>query len=376
MTRPAINPIRWRILDNSGGELFLLAESPVASSTFVSATNSYADSNINIWLNNDLFQCFTSDEQSIINTNSDGDKVYLLSQDETSNSAYFPDGRPDLSIGQFWWLRTPWFNADDGLTYRCLVMRDGSNQGSFPNGGPSSIFVRPALKLSLASVLFASSADSGVPETAGETLLPVTSIIGDMKLTIEDSTQTLAVGAVTANGSTNGSEVAIEYSGATTSANNYLCVELASGSHTYRGVIKALTAGSESGTATFKLAADITAGYTLRFWNEQYNTGYLTNYASTPVSKDIPFTSPAIASDSSTMPAGVAGIAYTIALNAEDGLPPYTWSAAGLPDGLTLSTHGILNSLFYAGFGEFLLPFINPFYTTFICPGLTFRADS
>jgi large repetitive protein len=40
----------------------------------------------------------------------------------------------------------------------------------------------------------------------------------------------------------------------------------------------------------------------------------------------------------SPLPAGTAGTAYTEALTAQGGAPPYTWSAAGLPSGLTISS--------------------------------------
>ncbi len=40
---------------------------------------------------------------------------------------------------------------------------------------------------------------------------------------------------------------------------------------------------------------------------------------------------------------GVAGLAYTEALSATGGVPPYTWTASGLPAGITVSADGIIS---------------------------------
>src|SRR5262252_4261629 len=40
---------------------------------------------------------------------------------------------------------------------------------------------------------------------------------------------------------------------------------------------------------------------------------------------------------------GVAGLAYSEALSATGGVPPYTWAASGLPAGITVSAGGILS---------------------------------
>ena len=40
---------------------------------------------------------------------------------------------------------------------------------------------------------------------------------------------------------------------------------------------------------------------------------------------------------------GVAGLAYSEALSATGGVPPYTWAASGLPAGITVSADGILS---------------------------------
>lgn len=43
-----------------------------------------------------------------------------------------------------------------------------------------------------------------------------------------------------------------------------------------------------------------------------------------------------------TLPSGTAGVAYTTTLTATGGTPPYLWTSAGLPAGLTLSSAGVV----------------------------------
>ena len=43
------------------------------------------------------------------------------------------------------------------------------------------------------------------------------------------------------------------------------------------------------------------------------------------------------------LPNGVVGVAYSVQLQATGGIGPYTWSATGLPAGLTLTSDGLLS---------------------------------
>jgi hypothetical protein len=49
--------------------------------------------------------------------------------------------------------------------------------------------------------------------------------------------------------------------------------------------------------------------------------------------------------DNSPLPPGVIGVAYTTTITAFGGLPPYTWTATGLPAGLSMSTESGLGVL-------------------------------
>jgi hypothetical protein len=51
----------------------------------------------------------------------------------------------------------------------------------------------------------------------------------------------------------------------------------------------------------------------------------------------------AVAIGTAPPPAATVGVPYTFPFRAAGGKPPYTWTATGLPVGLTLSTDGILS---------------------------------
>ena len=55
-----------------------------------------------------------------------------------------------------------------------------------------------------------------------------------------------------------------------------------------------------------------------------------------------PAVPPALAIATSSLTGGTAGLRYLQPLDANGGTPPYAWSATGLPDGLTLTSEGIL----------------------------------
>lgn len=336
------NSIRWRVLDNREGELFLLSEGLVAKRFF--GSNKYGTASIRTWLLGYFMSSFTGEEQEIIrpqqvfdpdtkegiNATYDpsGDKVFLLSRGEVSVT-YFPRLKADRISTDMWWLRTSY---DTNVQ----IVND-KGEIKFLPGGSSSLGIRPASKLDLSSILFAPAADTGETATLGKDLTAVSQLTGDMKLTIaDDSNQTLSIDDVTANSSTSGSEVTVNYSGATPSSSNYLCVELTSESDTYRGAIKELTAGNASGTATFNLPTALTYNsYTLKLWNEKYNPANHTNYGSTPVTTSIEFANPII----NVIPfSGIVATQFNGNLTAQGGFGPYSWSVTGLPSGLSLDS--------------------------------------
>jgi len=100
-------PIQWRVLSDTNGELFVLAEKILASRAYnqVSTNVTWETCTMRSWLNNDFYNiAFNSTEQAKIKTsavvnednpwygtdggNNTNDKVFLLSYSEVMNPAY------------------------------------------------------------------------------------------------------------------------------------------------------------------------------------------------------------------------------------------------------------------------------------------------
>ena len=210
------DPIKWRVLSNSDGKLFLLSDQNLDVKPYNSSYTSitWEKSTIRSWLNgyeasknnsetdyssdNFIDTAFSSGEQGAIaqtyvhnKTQSNGtsnpnptystsggenttDKIFLLSIEEATDSGYFPNGNSSristntayvasysgkygVDAADYWWLRSP---GHDG--YRAASVNG--------DGGVSSIgdyvyidfnAVRPAFNLDLKSVLFTSAAVGG-----------------------------------------------------------------------------------------------------------------------------------------------------------------------------------------------------------------------
>ena len=65
--------------------------------------------------------------------------------------------------------------------------------------------------------------------------------------------------------------------------------------------------------------------------------------ASATGSFTVTITAAAFAITTSSLPAGIVGTAYTASLAATGGTLPYTWSASGLPSGLSISAAGVIS---------------------------------
>ena len=338
---------RWRILNNSGGQLFLLTDNTVTSMRYGPNSNGsgYQNSDVRTWLLGTFSNNFSLLEQSAMVPNSDcySDKIYLLSGNDVKSITYFPGTKSgstsvfgtSLSANTNWWTRWTTFSAS--TYYVTGINSSGYSQNMTLISDTEG--VRPGMLLNLSSVLHASPAADGANPSVDSALSLTQQVTDNAKLTLLDSAKTLTIDSVTADSYKSGSTVTVGYSGASTGTNQYLCVNLAAGASTYRGVIKALTAGNDSGTATFTLPMDITSGkYTLRLWNEQYNAAQCTNYASAPETKNITFSIPVITHGA--LPGGTVGTVYQTTVNASGGTVPYTWSATGLPKGLSIDTSG------------------------------------
>ena len=334
------DPIKWRVLSNSDGKLFLLSDQNLDVKPYNSSYTSitWEKSTIRSWLNgyeasknnsgtdyssnNFIDAAFSSGEQGAIAetyvynaTQSDGssnpnpsyntsggenttDKVFLLSIEEANNSGYFPNGdssristntayvasyRYMSGVGEadFWWLRSPGFY--DFAAY----VRDGG--GVDHNGDVvDSTFsaVRPAFNLNLNSVLFTSAAVGGKSATGMDSgLTAVNGYTGsEWKLTLLDSSRNFSVTETTAEVKSGGT-ITLNYTGATaydagTAPNEYISAMIVDSSGVqYYGRIAQPT--SADGQVQITIPAALTDGiYTLNVFSEQYNGDKRTDYAS------------------------------------------------------------------------------------------------
>ena len=328
-------PVKWRVLSNSDGKLFLLSDQNLDVKPYNSSSTgiTWEKSTIRSWLNgyeasknnsgtdyssnNFIDAAFSSDEQVAIadtyvyNKNNPSystsggenttDQIFLLSIEEANNSSYFPNGNDSrkstntayvasysgmLGAGEadYWWLRSP--GEDDD--YAAFV-DDG---GVVYNNGyivvHTNTAVRPAFHLNLNSVLFTSAAAGGkIPAAAGGgnqggaaagEIFEIADYDGnEWKLTLLDNSRNFNI-AETAAAGTPGGTVTLNYTGATVydaaaAPNEYISVMIADGSGPqYYGRIAQPTAAD--GTVDLTIPDSLPDGvYTLYMFSEQYNGG-------------------------------------------------------------------------------------------------------
>ena len=307
------DPIKWRVLENAGSKLFLLSDQNLDVFEYhkISESVTWETSTMRSWLNgadnNFLGKAFSAKEQTAIadtevvnddnpeyqteGGNNTTDKIFLLSDAEARNKAYFADRDSRIATntayvagrisafwgGSPWWLRSPGESAFNAA----FVYEDG-----FVSRGGSYVIianraVRPAFNLDLNSVLFTSAANGGKPDGG---LTEVPEYTGnEWKLTLLDKSRSFTAST---NSSTNQTEgytgwtVDIQYTGAGTGNNEYVSAMLAdsSGEILYYG---RLAQNSANGTANVTIPSGLAAGsYTLKVFSEQYNGDYKTDYAS------------------------------------------------------------------------------------------------
>lgn len=331
------DPIKWRVLSNANGQLFLLSDQNLdvfqyhteqedvtwETSTMRSWLNGYGaasniggDSGTDYTNDNFLDNAFSGKEQTAIaetavvnddNTDygTDGgndttDKIFLLSIDEIYNRNYFPTytnfstnteyvaAGGKLGSGMFgageadwWWLRSPGFYHWQAAF---VEWEDGSVNTDGNRVDNKTAAVRPAFNLDLSSVLFTSAAADGKSSGTVGTLSTVSDYAGnEWKLTLLDTGRngfSANVNGQTSVSASAGGSVQIAYSGAQTGTNEYVSVLLcdSNGNVLYYGNI---AQNSARGTATLNIPSDLAVGdYTLKVFSEQCNGDYNTDYAS------------------------------------------------------------------------------------------------
>ena len=307
------SPVKWRVLDdqtNTGATgLFLLSEDLLGSGGHGDVYDVYFDGTSpysNAWQGSDaqgwcntfessnldsrelaaILSTTKSDEAFTSSTHNasfaastnilNSDQVFFLSAQEAENGQYgFTDEAARVAnygaYASVWWLRSPFakFTSSAGAV-------DGF--GRVYDCGVGIVWAaRPAFNLNLNSVLFTSAAVGGKPD-GGLTAVPEYSG-NEWKLTLLDSSRNFAVTEKAVSADPNDT-ITLNYSGATTGANEYISAIIADSSGAqYYGRVAQPTA--ESGTVEIKIPSDIAPGnYTLKVFSEQYNGDYKTDYAS------------------------------------------------------------------------------------------------
>ena len=327
------DPIKWRVLENADGQLFLLSDQNLdvfqyhteyesvtwATSTMRSWLNGYGASHntgdsggIDYTDDNFINTAFSEKEQKAIadttvvnddnptygteggeNTN---DKIFLLSIAEAQNSSYFADDNSRIATNTAyakeqgahtysstgagdWWLRSPGYGDIDAA----LVDGDGCLYRLGFSVGNIDVCVRPAFNLNLNSVLFTSAAAGGKSANGMDSgLTAIGNYAGnEWKLTLLDDSRDFSI----SNAAIEGSTVTFSYSNAKTGENEYISAVIENnGEITHYGRILQLdgTTNGANGTASLTIPAGVTLDNDTKLYvfNEQYNSDKMTDYAS------------------------------------------------------------------------------------------------
>lgn len=386
------DPVKWRVLSNTGGQLFLLSDQNLdvfqyhteeenvtwETSTMRSWLNGYGasenaggDNGIDYTGDNFLNTAFSAKEQDAIAetavVNDDNpdydteggenttDRIFLLSILDmynrnyfqksvcpSTNTAYVADGGK-LDSGMFdagepdwWWLRSPGFHHWQAA----FIELDGSSNtdGDLVNDNRKA--VRPAFNLNLSSVLFTSAATGGKSSGTDTGLATVADYTdNEWKLTLLDSSRNFTVSGESWDGNT----LTFSYAGAQAGTNEYISAIIEENDAiTYYGRILSLdgTTNGKSGKASLLLPSGVALSDTTKLYvfNEQCNGDKLTDYASalSPIPAPAAEQPPVITT--TTLQGGKVGEAYSQTL-AATGTTPITWSidSGSLPAGLSLS---------------------------------------
>ena len=299
------NPAAWRVIgyDGSGvasshGDITMLAAGAMGVIPFVDTilNNEYAPSNLKTAIDA-LAEKLTTEENAAVKKRAltsgsyDGENTDCVAGGQVDNAVFWPLSTAEAFavnndlralepahpnwVTTAWWLRSPGSNK----YHLAVVTSDGSVQYS---GHTILIFnnhrtVRPAFKLNMNSVLFASAAVGGKPDGG---LTPIPEYSGnEWKLTLLDSRRNFAVTEKTVSAAPDDT-VTLNYKGATTGKNEYISVIIADNNGAqYYGRVAQPTA--ESGTVEIKIPSDIAPGdYTMKVFSEQYNGDCKTDLAS------------------------------------------------------------------------------------------------
>ena len=331
------DPIKWRVLENADGQLFLLSDQNLdvfqyhtdnesvtwETSTMRSWLNGYdashntgGDSGIDYTSDNFIGTAFSAKEQAAIadtevfnddnptygteGGNNTTDQIFLLSIAEAQNSSYFADNSSRIAtntayvagggklgssymngVGEagYWWLRSP-----GDLDHRAAGVSVDGGVGRYGHSVRIAYnAVRPAFNLDLTSVLFTSAAVGGkIPAASsggnqGGEAADAIFEIGDY----DGSEWKLTLldnsrnFAVTEEAASGkpGDTITLNYTGATTGTNEYISVIIADSSGAQYYGRVAQPTATD-GKVEITIPSGLADGtYTLYVFSEQYNGG-------------------------------------------------------------------------------------------------------
>ena len=378
------DPIKWRVLQNANGQLFVLSDQILDFRKYETNRNvtsiTWAQSNIRSWLNGNTDYKFLHDafcdleKQAIEDTNvvnqdnplhgTNGgndttDKIFLLSIDDILNTEYGFSGTLAAGTAQtrvatdtaytayksatqtvgihegtsdFWWLRSPGQDSICAALIGSLGEYLDNHSAKLLNG------IRPAMNIDLSSVLLVSAAEGG--KNSGNIgsnglVVPNSYSGNEWKLTILDSTRSFAASRIGEDSLEAGSALSFSYSGATVGTNEYISGAIldTSGNILYYGHILAKSSGSANGTASITIPSGLSDGvYTLKLFSEQCNGDFLTDYASsfssisitvgnvTPASYSVTVTNDGNGTGSASSTSATSGTEITLSASPSTGI--------------------------------------------------------
>ncbi len=327
-----VEPIKWRVLRNADGRLFLLSDSLLDWKRWNEEPLQYATwetCSLRAWLNgsgDDSFinNAFSAKEKTaifeveVINeenpdshvTSGDNtyDKIYLLSVGEAIEgsfgfpTAYGSENTTSIertgystayaarystggSAWDSWWLRT---SAKSGSKYTATVIYPrGYVSTSGLEMSASGVLIRPVFNLNMNSVLFSSAAEGGKNCSVGpDALTEVENYTeNDWKLTLLDDGSTTDLNghkdfAVDSATTCDGKTINVEYHGAATGKNEFISAIIVDSNGNIKCYGRVKTCSSASDTAVINTGGLLGNNDKLYVFNEQYNGDKRTDYAS------------------------------------------------------------------------------------------------
>ncbi|MBQ9942421.1 MAG: hypothetical protein IJP03_05385, partial [Christensenellaceae bacterium] len=306
------SPILWNVLDDqtNQGELGMLmhAAQPLAQVSYDAGVQSWQSSSLRSWCldfagqsGSAVADAFTAKELAAImavsmddpaytstsgsvafaaaKNNLNADKVFFLSAKEAEINAYGftsdPARRASVN-GSYvgWWLRSNKADTTTGYV--------GSSGAIAASGSASFFYARPAMNIARSSILFTAQAGA---KADGNGFAAVADASDDAiyTLTVLDSSRTFTA-AANVSQLEPGQTLTVTYENAAVGANEYVSVILADENDQalYYGRLKNVAAQSDaSGSLDITIPESLPFGsYKLCVFNEQYNGGTMTDYAS------------------------------------------------------------------------------------------------